>query len=608
MPAKPSEKKKGAKRKPEEVKKSAGSDVKKAKTTTGKKGSYKGKGFKGGKAKKPAFVPPSTKKEKRALKKARNMAKPNYETVAKANEVWQIFDEKMDKEQRGAKVAEILEGISGKMQVVANKHDVSRAFQRMIKNGTAEQRTTIFQELKGGLQTLSLHRNGKFIVLALLKCGVEAIRRGVLATLLDGTAKLALHNSSAPVIDYMYASGKPKERRRILAEFYGKEYSLLGLDEVPESLDSIFAKNPESKKLIMGNIERHVTKCASKKMWLYRPLHGLLWEYWQQTSGVTRETFLSQLAPQVLALHHSADGAKLVCECLAQGNPKTRKTILKGLKGKVAEMAQSEEAYMILVRALDVTDDTVLVKSSILNELQEVASDLVSDLFGHKVLLFIITSITSGYYTPLHVALLQPAMKDGAPTSKKPALVRRTDVLVKCLPWLLDLCIENAGTMLADKAAGSKVLYEVLREASKLTAAAFASSEEGQTLAEPILQAFLKLRPKYEAALGAVAALFADDDTLQLFHDCTGHFVLKRLLKNLSPNGQSFSALLLESTGPNLGSLALTRGAFVLAAMIENADKATIAKLKKALKPHTAAIKKEDKAGTQVLLKVMGGK
>lgn len=77
----------------------------------------------------------------------------------------------------------------------------------------------IFTELKDGLSTLSMDRHGHFIVLALLKIGEKdkEVWKGVFNQLLTKTVKLALHNSSAQVIDYMYAAGKPQEKLRMIS-------------------------------------------------------------------------------------------------------------------------------------------------------------------------------------------------------------------------------------------------------------------------------------------------------------------------------------------------------------------------------------------------------
>jgi hypothetical protein len=69
-----------------------------------------------------------------------------------------------------------------------------------------------------------MDKHGHFIVIALLKCGSDDIRKGVLEELVASAPKLGVHNTSATVVDYMFASGTPTDRLRILSSFFGREY------------------------------------------------------------------------------------------------------------------------------------------------------------------------------------------------------------------------------------------------------------------------------------------------------------------------------------------------------------------------------------------------
>jgi pumilio family protein 6 len=72
------------------------------------------------------------------------------------------------KEERQAKIAEILEATKGRLALIAAKHDSSRVLQRLIKFGSPEQRRQIFDELKKILVKLSLNKYGHFLVVTLV--------------------------------------------------------------------------------------------------------------------------------------------------------------------------------------------------------------------------------------------------------------------------------------------------------------------------------------------------------------------------------------------------------------------------------------------------------
>lgn len=577
------------------------------KKSSGKKYEGKGKGkFSGKKFKKVAkkFVPPSTKKEKRALKKQRAEIKPHYETTAKANEVWGLLNSDMDKEERHKKLSEILDSVLSSIDKVYSQPGVARSVQKMLKLGKEDQKKQIFEALKGGLAALSLDKHGHFIVLALLRCNSEDIRKAVLEELIPQTVKLTLHNCSASVMDYMYASGKPKEQRRIISAFYGAEFNLFSSEHTPDDWDlaTIFEKNPEQRDVIMKNIARHVGKASTKNLFMFRPVHGLINAYVRHCSAVSKEQMLAQLAAHALPLHHSAEGAWLVCQCLSYGTNKVRKTVLKGLKGRVAEMAKHPDAHMILIRGLDVIDDTVLLKSTILNELQEVAGELLTDPCGHKVLAFIAAPPAPGSFTPSEQELLQPALKDGHSTSKKPQESRRADVLAKSLSWLLAACSSEMAELI-DHNYGSKVLLATLCSSHEVTHPSYA--EAANDVDPKTLKVLQSLRGTCEATMEALAASFKDAEAGgELFEAAKVHYLLKSFLKRCKPDCSFFAKSLFVAIEGHVGTLAKSnRGAFTINALMEFADDETKAQCKKALKKHVPALKKVDKAGTKVLVK-----
>jgi hypothetical protein len=189
--------------------------------------------------------------------------------------------------------------------------------------------------------------------------------------------------------------------------------------------------------------------------------------------------------------------------------------------------------------------------------------------------------------------MVQAPMKDGETTSKKLPEQRRQDVLVKALPWLLSAVVARAAELLTDK-TGSKVLAEVLATAAQVTHADFGN------------EALAKHRGAVEEALNTVAALFADEANHAAFGDVVGHHTLKRIIVQSKPDGH-FATALLEVAKDGLPDLALERGAFVFAAILEKGDAATSAACKAAVEPHLAALAMGDKPGAKLLVKLVKG-
>ena len=517
------------------------------------------------------------------------------------NEVWGMFNSDVPKAERSSKIGEILKQLEQKLAHVCCKHDGSRAVQKLIKYGLPAQRQTIYDELKGKMAEFSLDKHAHFIVIQLLKCEVDAIRQAVMQELMSHVPRLALHNTAASVIDYMYASGKPKDKLRILAEFYGQEYALFakldGSDTV-QTLSEVLAARPDKASLVLASIQKYVDKCSTKDMFLFRPLHGLLAAYLPHASPITREQLISICSGKVLPLHHSQEGAALVCECLGQGSAKTRKAVIKGLKGRVFEVASNSYGHVILIRALQVIDDTALINSGILSELKQKVEELLVDPYGVKVLLFASVPSLAGLSTQSDRDLL-----DGEATSKKNPILRRTEVFLHTINWLLPAL--QANLALISDPLGSKVLIETLMHCYQVSDPTYATTE-GKDVGTAELNKLQAVRAPTITVVEELAGLLCEESNLSLVEDPNVQHHLKRLFSKTIPTGKPFAAAFSKVFSPLISQPALptawlsNRGAFVLATIAESDEK-----FKASLKRHVGEIKQVDTAGTKLLVQVL---
>jgi len=65
-------------------------------------------------------------------------------------------------------------------------------------------------------------------------------------------------------------------------------------------------------------------------------------------------------------------GAKVATCVITFSGAKERKKILKSLKGNVAESLFHDSAHLVVMRLVDVTDDTVNVQKSLIEEIRTV--------------------------------------------------------------------------------------------------------------------------------------------------------------------------------------------------------------------------------------------
>lgn len=125
---------------------------------------------------------------------------------------------------------------------------------------------------------------------------------------------------------------------------------------------------------------------------------------------------------------------------------------------------------MLLVRLIDVTDDTVLLSKTILHELLSDLNAVVVEQHARLPLLFILAQNSSTYFNKESLQLLQSAFiidSDGNEVAvcKKPAEVRHQELIKVISQPLIDLIIENTSQLIRDPNA-SAILYETLIHAT----------------------------------------------------------------------------------------------------------------------------------------------
>ena len=77
----------------------------------------------------------------------------------------------------------------------------------------------------------------------------------------------------------------------------------------------------------------------------------------------------STVADHSIHLLSTRVGTRVVAACASYGTPKDRKRICKRLKGYTSSSLRHTDAYLALLRLVQVTDDTVSIQKSVLNEI-----------------------------------------------------------------------------------------------------------------------------------------------------------------------------------------------------------------------------------------------
>mmetsp|Transcript_28218 Transcript_28218/g.59686 ORF Transcript_28218/g.59686 Transcript_28218/m.59686 type:complete len:647 (+) Transcript_28218:147-2087(+) len=579
--------------------------------------------------------------KKRALKAERQSHRKHATIVRSAKEIWNDLRVKSNTTETTSRLAtELFDLLKGNMMEVAMQHDASRMVQAVIQFGNETEKRETVKELCGNnggkgpgtidknISTVNLAELCKiqyahFVVLKMIKyCARdEECVRLIVKNLKKQMTKLSVHAVGSRVVELLFATFPPKATTPLKHELYGPQYSLFAStttvvnDSNLSPLKAFIDSNPDKREAILTHLQTLLQKGLDKSLTGFAYFHSLLHDYVSIASPNDIRDFLTPaLVDHSLHLLSTRTGTRVVAECVAYGTVKDRKKILKCLKGYTRSSLLHRDAYLAVLRMVDVMDDTVLVNKMLLAELhqnldadsskeqnEETPSpilDLILSETGSKLLLLLLVPkdalpITDDSTNPsskrwqkyldpyerevLHQNPTVIENGESVPTSKKDAETRRQELVVYLKDLLTDACTKHTEEMMRST-VGSRVLYEVCE--------AFPTEE--------IYSSIL------EACAESMEDAMSDDDdeqkSLSMFEDPVGHLVLKHLFlheskKSLDEDELSFARMFYSKFHKEFLKIASSnRGAFVLAALLK--VQSVMTEVKESLKKHKTEITK----------------
>lgn len=385
-------------------------------------------------------------------------------------------------------------------------------------------------------------------------------------------------------------------------ELYGPHFSLFSheLKTTPTlkgNLDS--AKTETQKEAALSFVRDILLKGMTKSFYGYTFFQELLAEYLDVVDSSEIRSFASIAVDHSIHLLSTRPGARAVATFASYGTPKDRKRICKSLKGYTSSSLLHRDAYLALIRLIQVTDDTVSINKSVLSEIinppmdgdteNSTLFDLATSESASKLFLMLLVDNDENrmkYFDPYERTILETdvaVIENGKEikTSKKDPSLRRQELLKYMKASLEDMCAQNAFRLLVSL-PGSRVIKE------------FCNSFASDRVIDAILEACESTLAKEES----------------LFEDPVGHRVIKNLIlcdadreEPLFSNKffEIFSDRLLEVASSN-------RGAFVVAALVKVPSLKTktlekVRAMKKTLKQHSKS--GGATAGFEALLKTI---
>ncbi|CDH51464.1 pumilio domain-containing protein kiaa0020homolog [Lichtheimia corymbifera JMRC:FSU:9682] len=524
--------------------------------------------------------------QQKALKLERKAQDPKFDMMTKTKKIWETLRRgDISKEETKDLMSQIMALIAGHVKEVIFKHDASRIIQTCLKKGNSEQRNQIVSELNGHFEELAKSMYGKFIVLKALEyCPKQ--RDQVLSEFRTHVRKLIRHKDASTVVETFYAQySNATQRNELLAEFYGPEMTLFNRGGGAKTLEGLLESLPEKKDSVLKFMSETLIGCTDKGTIVHSIVHKALLQYLTYADAKDRENMMAHIRDNLQEILHTREGAKVAMICISYASPKDRKAIVKNFKQYLVKIAQDEYGHLVLIRLLDVMDDTVLINKAVINELCKNATDLFADKFGRRVFLYILAGRNTKYFSPETVRQMNEG--DAIRQSKKDPEVRAKEILNEASPLLIDTVAKKAPVLMREKLS-SQVVQEILLHATG----------------------------DKTAAINAILDLASENIEKEnhIMQDRFGNRVIKAMVKADSAEETNdkavepleFAPQLLERIKPHVGFYATNFGSFVIVALTEVPS--TSSKMKKLLKPHKKDIQQaasENNAGAKILIELL---
>lgn len=533
---------------------------------------------------------------KRELRKKRQSHRPHFGSVETAKELWNKLRVKGNSQNEiKVMMEELMRLLTGKFMQIALQHDASRVVQAALQFGNLSQRKIIVEELceDGNIVKLAQSQYAHFVVLKMIKYCVkddDTIQK-IIKSLKGQFTKLAVHAVGARVVEIIFATIPNKFTCQLKLQFYGSRFGLF-YDGVLSNnncsnptIHTIIENQPSGKDSALESLLSIIDKGIDKGLYTFAYFHQIMFEYVTTASPNDIRSLCSSLVDHSIHILTTKPGSRVIAECCSYGTPKDRKRIMKSLKGYTRSSLLHSDAYIALLRILDVTDDTVHVQKTILAELKTLPKakkkemnvlgeeiqkatttttdadgdrspilDLVLSNTGSKIFLFLLSkdeSTKKKYFDPEELDTLRPnpTIKEGndlVPTSKKNPKTRRLELLQYLKEVLIDCCITHTEQILTSR-CGAKVLREVY--------ITFCSTE--------LTNAIVEACDKHQS-----------NKCVSLFEHPIGHLSIKNIIQSTC-DSTSTNPIIMALYNKYKGSMiddigSSNRGAFVLAAMIES--------------------------------------
>jgi pumilio homology domain family member 6 len=381
---------------------------------------------------------PINKSDHSRLVEDRKREHPHADVIAHVVKTWNELRERRTAPQKKILlVAEIYGKMKGRVAELALRHDTSRAVQGCIKFGDPKQREAICKELFGHCLEFSKAKHGHQLVEKMLLYGTTPVRMQVAKEFKGHVARLMTHNLGALVFNAGYTKAWSQAVCwDLFQELYGPEYVHFKAElgngaattsskniQTAKGLGALLAARPDKRKTVLDSLFFALSRQCDKGLLSLPVAQRLLCEYLQHAPAEQVVGMVALVKEQLLAFVASREGARAAVLCLQIGTAKERKAILKSLKGHFLDMSCHVYGHLVVIAALESTDDTKTSGSVVFSEISSHLPYLACHRHGKRVLLALLAPKSSRYFSAYDLEVLTPPLLPSYIVRRKDATV-----------------------------------------------------------------------------------------------------------------------------------------------------------------------------------------
>jgi len=196
------------------------------------------------------------------------------------------------------------------------------------------------------------------------------------------------------------------------------------VDESKSFMELYESFDTDTQKAVIANLERVFQRAVDKELLSRVPVQTMICYFTRLASEEQMTSWIERLSEGFMDLLSTKDGVEALVRLAGYATAKQRKKLVKGIKGRVIEIATNQADCVFLCRLLSTVDDTKLL-SEILKEIVSDIKNLCSNKYGCKVIFMLLCGISKRFFTEYEFTLLNlPSI-----TSQKQPEVRRTELV-----------------------------------------------------------------------------------------------------------------------------------------------------------------------------------